>query len=196
MFANIIAARYARAVMQSCPDLATIERVEDELILLRKTYEQHPEIRAFLINPKMPPQVKKKVLRDSLTDKFSDIVLRLLDLLIDKRRQDILPQIADRFDVLTDQARGIEHADIIVATPISPDLAERLKGAIQKFSGRQVETEIKVDESLIGGVQIKLGDKVIDGSLKRRFDDLRRAMLAARLPKFDPTLNSGGVPEN
>ncbi len=196
MFANIIAARYARAVMQSCPDLATIERVEDELVLLRKTYEQHPEIRAFLINPKMPPQVKKQVLRDSLTDKFSDIVLRLLDLLIDKRRQDILPQIADRFDVLTDQARGIEHADIIVATPISPDLAELLKGAIQKFSGRQVETEIKVDESIIGGVQIKLGDKVIDGSLKRRFDDLRRAMLAARLPRFDLTMNSGGVPEN
>lgn len=196
MFANIIAARYARAVMQSCPDLATIERVEDELILLRKTYEQHPEIRAFLINPKMPPQVKKKVLRDSLTDKFSDIVLRLLDLLIDKRRQDILPQIADRFNVLTDQARGIEHADIIVATPISPDLAERLKDAIQKFSGRQVETEIKVDESIIGGVQIKLGDKVIDGSLKRRFDDLRRAMLAARLPRLGLSIDSGGVPED
>ncbi|MCK4720043.1 ATP synthase F1 subunit delta [bacterium] len=196
MFANIIAARYAMAVMQSCPDLAMIERVEDELVLLRETYERHPEIRAFLINPKLPPQVKKKILRDSLTDKFSDLVLRLLDLLIDKRRQDILPEIADRFDVLTDQARGIEHADIIVATPISPDLAELLKGAIQKFSGRQVETEIRVDESIIGGVQIKLGDKVIDGSLKRRFDDLRRAMLAARLPALGLITDNGGVPEN
>lgn len=191
MFANIVADRYARAVMQSCPDLATIERVEDELNVLGETFVKFPEVRKFLINPKLPPLVKKKVLEEALSSKLNPIVMRLLYLLIEKRRQDILPVIADRYGELTDQARGVEHADIIVATALPSDLIEKLKDAIQRFSAREVETYIKVDPGILGGVKIKLGDKVIDGSLKKRFSDLRRAMLATRLPRFIPSGETG-----
>jgi F-type H+-transporting ATPase subunit delta len=184
MFANVIASRYAQAVMQSCPDLATIEKVEDELTILGKTFVKFPEVKGFLINPKMPSAIKKQILHNALDSTHNPIVMRLLDLLIDKRRQDILPDIAVRYADLTDQARGVEHAWIIVATPISAELEQKLKGAVQRFSARNVETSIKVDPSILGGVQIKLGDKVIDGSLKKRFSDIRRAMLAARLPKL------------
>ncbi|MCX6645550.1 MAG: ATP synthase F1 subunit delta [bacterium] len=184
MFANVIANRYAQAVMQSCPDLATIEKVEDELTILGKTFVKFPEIKSFLINPKMPSEIKKQIIRNALSPTHSPIVVRLLELLIEKRRQNLLPDIADRYAELTDQARGVEHARIIVATPISPDLEQKLKDAVQRFSARNVETSIKIDRSILGGVQIKLGDKVIDGSLKKRFNDIRRAMLAARLPKL------------
>jgi F-type H+-transporting ATPase subunit delta len=185
MFAKVVADRYARALLNSCPDLATIERVKDEIVLLDQVWDRSPDTREFLMNPKIPPQVKTKVLESSLADKLSPLVMKLLVLLIEKHRQDIIPDIADRYTEHTDAVRGVEHAEVIVATPISPDLEKMLIDAIQRFSTRQVEVALRIDPSIIGGVQIKLGDKVIDGSLLHRFREIRRTMLAARLPRLE-----------
>ncbi len=190
MFANVVADRYARALLNSCPDLATIERVKDEIVLMHRTWEASAETRSFLQNPKIPPQMKIKVLDAALSDKLSPVMMKLLSLLIEKRRQDIIPDIAERYTEHTDAVRGVEHAEITVAIPMPPDLEKRLVDAIQRFSTREVEVALRIDPSIIGGVQIRMGDKVIDGSLRHRFRELRRTMLAARLPKFVPDRNT------
>jgi len=184
MFAKIIADRYSRATLQSCPDLATIERVKDELNVLKDTWENYPDIRQFLLNPKIPPAIKTNMLKQSLSGMFSDLVIKLVELLIEKRRQDILPDIADSYTMMTDTVRGVEHATIIVAVPASEKTRQMLFDAVQRFSTRQVEVDFRVNPAILGGVQIRLGDKVVDGSLLKRFNDLRRTMLAARLPRF------------
>ena len=97
MFAKVVADRYARAVLNSCPDLATIERVDNELTLLEDTYFASKETREFFLNPKMPPKIKVKIIEDSLKDKLSDVVLNLLKLLVTKRRQDLIPDISKRY---------------------------------------------------------------------------------------------------
>jgi len=183
MFAKVVADRYARAILQSCPDLQTIEQLGDELELMRETLNKSEDTREFLMNPKIPPAMKIKIIRDALSSKLSSYMLNLLSLLIEKHRQDILPDIAERYTELTDQVRGVEHAEIIVAYPIPTDLQKRLLDAIQRFSTRDVEIAMKIDPSIYGGVKIRLGDRVIDGSLRWRFEALRRAMLAARLPR-------------
>ncbi len=184
MFARVIADRYARAVLQSCPDLDTIERADSELNVLRKTWDMSEETREFLLNPKIPPAIKISILGSALGDKLSPIVLNLLVMLIEKRRQGILPDIADRYSELTDTVRGVEHAEIVVARPIPPDLQKQLLDAVQRFSARDVEVSIKVNPSILGGVQVRMGDRVIDGSLKSRFEAMRQAMLKARLPRL------------
>jgi len=187
MYGRIVADRYARALLASCPDLATIERVDDELAVLQRVYETSSETREFLLNPKMPPKVKIGILHGALSDKFSGVVMKLLVLLIEKRRQKIIPEIATRFNELTDSARGVEHAEIVVARPLEADLQRRMLDAVQRFSSREVEIAIRVDPRIIGGVQIRLGDKVVDGSLSSRFEDIRRTMLAARIPRGLPS---------
>jgi F-type H+-transporting ATPase subunit delta len=182
MFTKVVADRYAMALLHSCPDLATIERVKDELVVIKETWDISRDTRDFLLNPKIPPKIKKLVLEKALSDKLSPVMMKLLALLIDKHRQNILPDIADMYIEATDRVRGVEHAEIIVAVQATPDISQKLLDAVQRFSTREVEVTFKVDPSIIGGVVIKLGDRVIDGSLKRRFSDLRRAMLAARLP--------------
>jgi F-type H+-transporting ATPase subunit delta len=184
MFAKVVADRYARAALQSCPDLETIERLDDEFELMQRTWQQSAETREFLMNPKIPPAIKITIIRDALSDKISTYMLNLLSLLIEKHRQNILPDIAERYTELTDQVRGVEQAEIIVAYPIPTDLQKRLLDAVQRFSTRDVEIAMRIDPSIYGGVKIKLGDRVIDGSLRWRFEALRRAMLAARLPRM------------
>jgi len=183
MFAKVIADRYARALMMSCPDLATIERVKDEIVLLRQTWLISRDTRDFLMNPKIPPKIKISVLERALSDRLSPVIMRLLALLIEKHRQNIIPDIADQYTEATDRVRGVEHADVTVATPLPPDTQKILLDAIQRFSTRDVEVTMRIDPGIIGGVIIRLGDRVIDGSLKRRFNEIRRTMLAARLPR-------------
>jgi len=183
MFAKLIADRYAQAILQSCPDLETIETLNNELVLMRDTWNKSPETREFFMNPKIPPKIKARIISDALEKRISSYMLNLLILLIEKNRQDILPDIADRYTELTDRARGVEHAEIVVARPIPEDLEGRLLKAVQRFSTRDVEIALRIDPSIYGGVKIRLGDRVIDGSLRWRFEALRRAMLTARLPK-------------
>jgi len=184
MFAKVVADRYARAVLQSCPDLKTIDRVDIELSLLEETYCKSPETRAFFLNPKIPPKIKIQILEKALGDKVSDIILNLLKLLIEKHRQDIIPDISQRYNELTDNVRGVEKAVIVVATQLPVEIEDQLKKAVQRFSTRQVEVDVIIDPRIIGGVQVRLGDKVIDGSLSRRFEEIRRTMLAARVPRI------------
>jgi F-type H+-transporting ATPase subunit delta len=179
VFARVIADRYARAVLKSCPDLATIERVMNELDMVRNTYESIDSFKNFLTDPKLPAMLKSRVLRSAMGGKISSNTLDLLLLLIQKHRQNIIPEIAVRYAELVDQVRGVEKAEIIVAFPIPPD---------QRFSSRQVEISFQARPEILGGVIVRLGDRVIDGSLRRRFEDLRRAMLAARVPR-----TSGGT---
>jgi F-type H+-transporting ATPase subunit delta len=183
VFAKVVADRWARAVLQTCPDLATIERVKDELTVLGEAYTSSKETRSFLQNPKMPASIKNQILENALSKSMSPEVMRLLNLLLMKRRQNILPEIAERFSNLTDQFRGVEHAEITTAVSITPDLEKSLHDAVQRFSTRQVETSFRIDPLILGGVQIRLGDNVVDGSLRHRFEEIRRTMLAARVPR-------------
>ncbi len=184
MFAKIIADRYARAVLHSCPDLAAIERAKDELIMFGDAYRASEMVRAFLLNPKMPASVKISILQAGFSEKLGPETMHLLMLVLAKRRQSILPDIADRYTVLVDQVRGVEIAVVVTAVPVESDLRKRLIDSVQRFGTRKVEVTMKVDPSILGGVVVRLGDRLIDGSLKRRFQDIRRAMLAARLPRL------------
>lgn len=184
MFAKVIADRYARALLMSCGgDDTRIDRAKTELELVGDVYDKHDEIRAFLVNPKVPQQLKVQVFSKSLEGKLSENVLSLFKLLIEKRRHALIPEIAIRFGELCDQVRGVEHATITTAIPVDSSLRERLIQQVQKFSSRGVDVEFKVDPEILGGVVIRLGDKVIDGSLGKKFEDIRRAMLAVRLPR-------------
>ena len=184
MFAKVVADRYARAVLHNSPDLATIERVKDELALLRDAFETQDSFRAFLLNPKMPVAVKRQILESTLRASLHTNTMELLFLLLAKARQHVLPDIADRYAELCDQYRGVEHADVVTAVPIPAALQDSLKLAVQRFSARQVEVSMQIDPKILGGVIVRLGGRIVDGSLRRRFEDTRRAMLAARLPRM------------
>jgi F-type H+-transporting ATPase subunit delta len=182
VFAKVIADRYVRAFLGSI-DPSEVDNAENELETISAMLKGSDEIRAYLENPKVPPAIKKQVLERSLKDKFSRGVLNLLLLLIDKRRQDIIIDVADRFNETVDAERGIEHAIVISAVPLDENLQGTLTRTVQQFSEREVDVGFRTDPNLIGGVVIRLGDRVIDASLSKRFEDIRRAMLAVRLPR-------------
>ncbi|MFH1677168.1 MAG: ATP synthase F1 subunit delta [bacterium] len=181
MFAKVIADRYARAVLENCPDIDSIERAKRELNLFRHVYSDDERTRDFLTNPKIPPKIKIAIMLKALGGIFDKPVLHLVLLLIEKRRNEILPDIAIRYGELTDEIRGVEHAIVFTAVGLDDNQREAVRNSIRRFSARKVEVEFRIDQSIIGGVTVRMGDMVIDGSLKKRFGDLRSSMLAVRL---------------
>jgi F-type H+-transporting ATPase subunit delta len=183
MFARVIADRYAHAVMSDCPDLPTIEAVKADLSLLAEAFSKYISFRQFLMNPKIPAALKRKIVDNAFGSRLNPATIRLLKLLIEKRRQGIIPEISDKFVELCDRVRGVEAAEITLAAPIPAELAKNLEMVVQRFSSRQVEVTQKIDPRILGGVVVRMGDRVIDGSLRHRFEEARRTMLAIRLPK-------------
>lgn len=129
------------------------------------------------------PQVSVEQKNDLLARSFGSLVPRpfvlFLQAVVRNRRQLLLPLIAEQYTALLEEREGRLHAYLTVAKPVSPAEEERLATRLSASLGRPVVVEVKLDESLLGGMVARIGDTVYDGSVKRKLESLRRRMLAA-----------------
>jgi F-type H+-transporting ATPase subunit delta len=135
----------------------------------------------FLESPRVSAAQKNEVIGKAFADRVPRVFLRFLYTLVNNRRQMLIPAIADEYSTLLDAAEGRVHAEVTVASPMSESdvqsLAQRLSGLI----GKTVVPHVTVDTAIVGGVVIKIGDTVMDGSVRRRLGTLSRRMRETRL---------------
>lgn len=142
--------------------------------------EENPKLKLFLESPRVSAAQKNKVLGESLQDRMPRLMVRYLQSLVSHRRQMLIPAIAREYMDLVDAKEGRIHARITVAR--ATDDAER--GAIAKelsrMFGKDVVPHLSVDPSILGGLIVHVGDTVLDGSVRKRLNSLRRRMLTGR----------------
>jgi F-type H+-transporting ATPase subunit delta len=149
---------------------------------LAELLQSDPRMRQFLETPRVTPEQKKAALQQALAGRAPEMFVRFVMVLADKRRQALLPEIAEAYRALVDERMGrvrvhvrISHApDAALQAEIGNTLADRL--------GRTVIPTFTVDPDLLGGMVVHVGDQILDGSLRTRAAQLRRRMLAAELP--------------
>ena len=107
---------------------------------------------------------------------FSAVVKNFLKLLIEKNRIGALPAINDYYARLTDELSNITRAEIIAARPLNEGARSKLIGALRSFTSKDVRAEVKADESLIGGVVVRIGDLVLDGSIRAQLEGLKESL--------------------
>lgn len=148
--------------------------------------EENPRFRLFLETPRIEAAQKKEVLRKAFDGELPEHVVRFLLVTVDKRRQRLLRQIAREFHLLVDEHMDRTHVDVTVAR--SPD-DETLDRIVERFSGLLGKTavpHVRVDPEILGGVIVRTGDTIYDGSLRRRLGRVRRRLLETDLP--DPAV--------
>ncbi len=135
-------------------------------------------LRLFLQSPRIASSKKSEVLSKALEDRVPRLFLRFVQALVHNRRQMLIPAVADAYDTLLDASNGIVQAKVTVARELSDadrtDLAARLSALV----GRTVVPHLTVDPEILGGVVVRVGDTVMDGSVRRRLGLLRRRMMA------------------
>jgi F-type H+-transporting ATPase subunit delta len=164
---------YAEALFRVVRAEGELDRVEDELFRFGKILEKNHELRQALSDQSMERAQRTKILEDLLEDKVSAHTLGLVTFIVAQGRGRHLPQILEEVSTIAAEARNFVVAEVRTAVPLDEVQRTELASALSKATGKQVEVKVLVDPSVIGGVVAKIGDTVIDGSIKRRLEQLR-----------------------
>jgi F-type H+-transporting ATPase subunit delta len=178
MIPGVIAKRYATALLELGGESGQLDALVDEITRAAEAYEASSELRNAFENPLIPPSAKKAILGDIGERLGLGAVARsFLGLLVDRRRIRALPPIATRLREMADLRRGITRAEVSTAMPLPEEYFEKLQRELERTTGRKVALDRKLDPTLIGGVRVRIGDTVYDGSLVARLKQLKETML-------------------
>ena len=134
-----------------------------------------PQAQAALESPRLPMADKLRLVEEALAG-VEPMVLNLARLLLRRGRTSLGTQIAEAFQELLDEAKGISHAVVTTAVPLSEEDVNAVARRLGEISGRQVVVETHVDESILGGLTARIGDRLIDGSTRSKLLALKRQM--------------------
>ncbi len=178
MIAAHVSRRYASALLELGTEGGNLDALTGEMEATANAYEASEELRAALDNPVVPHPARRAILAE-LSDKLGvgPTAKHTVMLLGDRNRLKLLPEIAQMLREMNDQRKGLVRAEVTTAAPLSEAFYSRLKEQLEKMTGKRVVLDRKQDPALLGGVVTRLGDMVLDGSLRTRLESLRNALL-------------------
>jgi F-type H+-transporting ATPase subunit delta len=178
LIAAHVSRRYARALLELGEGEGNLEALVADVSKMAALYETSHDLRASIQNPVVPLPTKKAILTE-LCDKLSlsKTAKHAVLLLGDRRRLILLPEIATMLREMNDVRKGLLRAEVTTAVQLSDGFYQKLLTTLEKLSNKRVVLDKKHDPALIGGVVLRIGDLVLDSSLKTRLDGLKHALL-------------------
>jgi F-type H+-transporting ATPase subunit delta len=164
---------YAQAFLEIAKTEGHLAEVEDELFRFARAFNASEELRLALTDPKLPAANKVAVIQDILERKALAASQALVIAVVVAGRAGELEQIVDKFVELAVAERAHEVAEVRTAVPLSDDDVVRLRDALSAATRKNVEVKVVIDPDVMGGIVTKMGDLVIDGSVRHRLDQLR-----------------------
>ncbi|MBU0680445.1 MAG: F0F1 ATP synthase subunit delta [Proteobacteria bacterium] len=172
-----IAKRYAKALLAVGKDENALDEYATSLNEFAALVAGNPELADALANPIYPLDAREGVMREIVKAAgVSTMMGNFLKLLVQKRRADVLGDIAEMFQNLVDQENNTCQGVVTSATEISADLQAKIQKTLEKITGKRVTVTNKVDASIIGGMIAKVGDLVMDGSIRTQLEDLKESI--------------------
>lgn len=170
-----LAERYARALLAAAQEDGATDRVAQDLLLLRALHEELPELVPFLAHPRVDPAAKEKLLL-SLDASLHPYTLNLLRLLVRKGRAGLLPSLVSAYFKAWEAAGGPVHVVVRSPQPLSPEERAKLRARLKEALEREVTLEEEVAPELLAGVELVIGGKRLDASVRGRLARLRQAL--------------------
>jgi F-type H+-transporting ATPase subunit delta len=144
--------------------------------------DQNPNFRTFLETPRIADGDKKELLKKVFDTALPRPLLNFLQVTVDKRRQRLLGAIGEEFHSLLDEHLGRAHVTVTLARTMDSAGLEELSEKLSALLGKEAIPHVRVNPAILGGVHLKTGDTVYDGTLRRRLKQLRRQLVSAELP--------------
>ncbi len=175
-----LARRYAGALFQTARQtdvMDVIDKVESDLGLITYSLQAMPQLAETLNHPLIPPARKKAIVSQIFSNKVQDVTLRFLELVIDKRRENVLPDVEPEYVRLANEYRGVVSVIVTSAVPLTESETRALKKKLDEVTGKKADLELREDPDLIGGLTVRIGDTVTDGSVRGQLAALREKLL-------------------
>jgi F-type H+-transporting ATPase subunit delta len=167
---------YARAFLEVAKGEELLERVTNELFHFARAMERSDRLRQTLTDEAIPPERRQAIVEELVGVKASPLTASLVSFVVGVGRGRELVQIIDRLVERSAAEQKREVAEIRSAVPLSDEQKKRLGEALNSALDKQVEVRVVVDPSVLGGLVAKVGDTIIDGSVRHRLDQLRESL--------------------
>jgi F-type H+-transporting ATPase subunit delta len=169
--------RYAEAAFELANRDDAVDAWAEGLTLAADTVSDE-RVSEFVDSPAQPLRARLDVLDKTLKGRVPDSVLRMSKLLAQRGAVSTLPSIATEYRRLLNRQRGIVEALVTSAAPLSPDETDAVRRKVEKMTDRTVDLDVQVDESLIGGLTVRIGDTLYDASVRGRLERLREQLVS------------------
>ena len=174
---TVIAKRYAKALFAVGKEGNAFADFTKTLNAMSELFVGMPEVADALTNPLYPVEAREKVMEHLLVSmQVSQVLGNFFKLLVQKKRANILPDIAAVFQAMVDADNNMCQGTVVSAMELTPELSAKVKATLEKITGKQVVLTAKVDPSIIGGIVAKVGDLVLDGSIKSQLAGLKESI--------------------
>ena len=170
------ARRYAQALFLIAEKNGDQDRWLADLEVLASS-SRNPDFIAFIDSPKIENAKKIEVIREAFSKSISDLPLNLVSLLATRNSVASLSGIADAFQELVDSEKGMERAEIISAVKLTEEQEKGIVDKLTQMVGKKLSVTTYVDESILGGYLARVGDRLLDGSVKTQLEDMRRELI-------------------
>lgn len=179
--AELVVHRYAHALHSLAGDVGLREQVEAQLADLHTLLVDNEDLRRQLANPRVGRGAKRAVLTALLGDAVCDALRCTVLLMTDNGRAGLLPLLQPAYERIAMASEGRAVAMVTSAAPLDEATRTELAAKLTAVTGQQITLQESVDESLLGGLRVIIGSRMIDGSLKRRLEMLQHKLLTAPL---------------
>ncbi len=178
MSSHRAAIRYAKAVIELAQAQKSLEKVKEDMLLFTKVINENRELEVVLKNPIVPADKKKAILKALFEKRIQTLTFKAFELIVSKNRESILDEIAIEFVNAYNVLKGIAVATVITPYTLGEAQRKEINNIVAEITGMKVELTEILDESLIGGFVLKIGDKQIDESVKTKLANIQRALVA------------------
>lgn len=174
---SVVAKRYAKALFEAAQQHGTIAQVEEELKAIAEAIRTNNDLERFISYPNIDAAAKMDMFNRALQGKVTDILLRLIQLLIERGRITMLHAVQEAYVAISNEALGQASAIVYTPSPLSDGETERITERFHGITGKNIRIESVIDKGLLGGVKVRIGDRVYDGSLSGKLAALQKTLL-------------------
>jgi len=177
--ASSAAKRYAQAVFTLAKEQNTLDIWQNDLAILDNIVRDSHVV-SYLTNPTITSDKKVDAVESALDTSVQPQTRNLVKLLIERDRAALIPQIREIFDDEVRNERGVAVATVTTADPLSDTERDLVRDKLESMTGKKVELAITIDPEIIGGIIIRIGDQVIDGSVRNKLERMRTRLIAGQ----------------
>jgi F-type H+-transporting ATPase subunit delta len=172
---------YAEALFQIADERGRVEEVYGELQQLECIFNDSKEFTTFLTSPKVERQEKKRLLQKVLSSDFSRLTIHFLLTLIDKNREILIPYMANEFKDILDRIHNRIDVEITSAMRLQDDLLRKATETLSRSLNKEILVNQKIDPDILGGIVVRVEDRILDGSIRGQIERLKAQMLGKEI---------------
>ncbi len=177
--ATLVARVYAETLLRTAEREDALEPVSEGLARVAAAFDGSRRFRRFLEAPQIAADGKRAVVRSAFGESVHPLVVRFLELLIERRREPLVGEIHGAWRTLLDRRANRRSATVTTAVPADPDTLAAVRGALERATGQEIALEERVDPALLGGLVVRTGDLLMDATIKSRLVVLKQRLRAA-----------------